>query len=139
VGRPQIKIDRKKVKQLASYGCTNKEISAFFDCSDNTIERRFAPELDKGRDEGKIRLRMLQWKHAERSFAMCIFLGKNILGQSDNKKELEANAKTVADLLAALAGPLVQDPGGGMAAPSGGSIPDEPGPLPDGSRGSEVL
>jgi hypothetical protein len=33
----------------------------------------------------KIRLRQIQWKIAENgSCAMAIFLGKNILGQSDN-------------------------------------------------------
>jgi hypothetical protein len=87
-GRRRKNVDPSGVRKLASFGCTNSEISAFFDCSNDTIERRFAVDLAKGREEGKIRLRKLQWKHAEKSFAMAIFLGKNILKQSD-KQEID--------------------------------------------------
>lgn len=87
VGRPLKKIDSRGVQKLASFGCTNREIAAFYDCSEDTIERRFAGQILKGTEQGKIRLRKLQWKHAEHSYIMAIFLGKNLLGQSD-KQEL---------------------------------------------------
>ncbi len=85
MARPQIEIDPKEVYKLASYGCTNAEIADFCECSKDTIERRFAAELIKGRATCKIRLRSLQWKSAENgNAAMLIWLGKQELGQSDS-------------------------------------------------------
>jgi hypothetical protein len=39
----------------------------------------------KKRAEGKVALREFQWEHAKSSPAMAIFLGKNILGQTDRQ------------------------------------------------------
>ena len=84
MARPKIEIDKDQLYKLASMGCTTEEIAAFFDCSRDTIERRFAAILAKGRQTTKIRLRRIQWQIAEKgSAAMGIFLGKNLLGQSD--------------------------------------------------------
>jgi len=84
MARPRIKIDAEQVLKLASIGCTNDEIAGFFQCSKDTIERRFAAELAKGRQEGKIRLRKLQLEIASKGNAvMAIWLGKQMLGQTD--------------------------------------------------------
>ena len=90
MARPKkYEIDGKQVEQLASFGCTNKEIASFFGCSADLIEKSYSEYLTKGRDKGKIRLRQLQWKAAEAgSHTMLIWLGKQILNQSD-KQELE--------------------------------------------------
>ena len=89
-GRPKkYNIDTKQVEQLASFGCTNKEISSFFGCSADLIEKSYSEFLVKGRDKGKIKLRQLQWRSAERgNTAMLIWLGKQLLGQTD-KQEIE--------------------------------------------------
>lgn len=89
MARPQIEIDHEEVIKLASIGCSNEEIAAFFDCSKDTIERRFAAELTKGRENGKTRLRRLQWQAATKgNVVMQIWLGKQMLGQKD-KQETE--------------------------------------------------
>ena len=89
MGRPLIEIDAEEVIKLASIGCSNSEIAAFFDCSEDTIERRFAGELNKGRENGKTRLRRLQWQSATKgNVVMQIWLGKQMLGQKD-KQEIE--------------------------------------------------
>ena len=82
-------LDTEKVEQLAGFGCTNTEIASFFGCSENTIRRSYGEYLTKGRDKGKIRLRQLQWRAAERgNVSMMIWLGKQVLGQTD-KSEVE--------------------------------------------------
>ena len=82
-------IDKDKVEQLASFGCTDTEIASFFGCSTDLIRKSSSENLTKGRDKGKIRLRQLQWQSAEKgNTAMLIWLGKQILGQTD-KSEVE--------------------------------------------------
>ena len=82
-------IDTEQVEKLASFGCTNIEIASVFGCDESLIRKSYSEFLTKGRDKGKIRLRQLQWKAAEAgSHTMLIWLGKQILNQSD-KQELE--------------------------------------------------
>tara|TARA_R110002096_G_C14309265_1_gene699296 strand:- start:320 stop:631 length:312 start_codon:yes stop_codon:yes gene_type:complete len=91
MGRPKKhKIDVVKVEQLASFGCTNTEIASFFDVNESIIRRSYAEYLTKGRDKGKIRLRQMQWKSAEKgNVVMLIWLGKQVLGQSDTPEIME--------------------------------------------------
>tara|TARA_A100000172_G_C3023310_1_gene103889 strand:- start:97 stop:399 length:303 start_codon:yes stop_codon:yes gene_type:complete len=78
-------LDTDQIKKLASLGCTNKEIGDFFGCSADLLEKRYSEFLTKGRAEQKLRLRQLQWKSAEKgNIVMQIWLGKQILGQSEN-------------------------------------------------------
>ena len=82
-------IDPKEVEKLASFGCTNTEIASFFGCDVSLITKSYSQNLTKGRDTGKIRLRQLQWKSAERgNITMQIWLGKQVLGQTE-KSEVE--------------------------------------------------
>ena len=89
VGRPKkYNIPTDKLEQLASFGCTNTEIASFFGCSPDLLEKNYSEFLTKGRDKGKIRLRQLQFKAAEKgNVTMQIFLGKNLLGQQDRIEE----------------------------------------------------
>jgi hypothetical protein len=90
MARPKKQIDAGKVQMLASFHCTNEEIAKFFDCSTDTIERRFAGELAKGRVDGRIRLRRLQWQSAQKgNVTMQIWLGKQYLGQSDQPQSID--------------------------------------------------
>ena len=100
-GRPKkYNIDTKQITKLASYGCTNIEIASFFGCEETHIRKNYSEFLTKGREQGKIRLRQMQWKSAEGqetimengkvikqgvlpNVTMQIWLGKQILGQSD--------------------------------------------------------
>ena len=82
-------IDTEQVEKLAGLGCTNTEIASFFGCSPDLLEKNYSEFLTKGRDKGKIRLRQLQFKAAEKgNVTMLIWLGKQVLGQTD-KQEVE--------------------------------------------------
>ena len=87
-GRPKkYNLDTNQVEQLASFGCTDTEIASFFDISRTTLERNYEHYLTKGRESGKIRLRQYQWASAKKgNVAMLIWLGKQLLGQSDKQE-----------------------------------------------------
>jgi hypothetical protein len=100
-GRPKIKVDAALVEKLAGIGCPNKEIAAIVGCSVDTLDRRCADVIAKGRENGKTRIRQKQIQVAlGGNVAMLIFLGKNMLGQTD-KQEITGieNASTVNILL----------------------------------------
>ena len=90
-GRPKKEIDVDNFKKLCGMQCTLAEIAGFFDCSEDTIERwckrefktTFAEVYKVHSASGKITLRRAQFKLAEKSAAMAIFLGKQYLGQKD--------------------------------------------------------
>jgi hypothetical protein len=96
MGRPKKKIDKDLVKRLAVIHCTNEEIASICKCSKDTIERRFAAIIKKGRDNGKMSLRRWQYEAAQKgNTVMLIWLGKQLLGQKDqfNATPIEANMK----------------------------------------------
>lgn len=105
MGRPRIKIDKEQFEKLCALQCTLSEISAFFGCSDDTIERWCKRELKKSFADafkensaiGKTSLRRAQFKLAEKSAAMAIFLGKNLLGQRDVYESSEGDGVTIID------------------------------------------
>lgn len=90
-GRPATKIDKGTFEGLCALQCTLDEISGFFGCTDDTINNwckreygeSFSGVFAKKREPGRISLRRMQWQLAKKSPAMAIFLGKNMLGQSD--------------------------------------------------------
>ena len=92
MARPQKEIDKKIFENLCGLQCTLEEIAGVFDCSADTIERwckreygeTFAEVYKKHSAKDKTSLRRIQFKLAEKSAAMAIFLGKNYLGQKDN-------------------------------------------------------
>lgn len=91
-GRPKKEIDKNNFEKLCGMQCTLKEIAGFFDCSEDTIERwckrtynnTFAESFKNHSAAGLISLRRNQFKLAEKSAAMAIFLGKQYLGQTDH-------------------------------------------------------
>lgn len=100
VGRPVIEIDEVQLEKLASFGCTYEEMASFFECSRDTLERRYAAIVDKARATGKIRLRKLQLQAAEKgNTAILIWLGKQMLGQRDKvEHSVDENAPPVITL-----------------------------------------
>lgn len=90
-GRPTKDIDQNNFEKLCALQCTMKEIMAFFDVSDKTLSswckrtygKSFSEIFTIKRKCGFISLRRNQFRLAEKSAAMAIFLGKNYLGQSD--------------------------------------------------------
>lgn len=84
-GRPKKEIDYATVEKLANIQCTQEEIASFLGISTRTLQRdeQFMELFNKGRESGKMSLRRIQWKHAEKSVPMAIWLGKQYLGQKD--------------------------------------------------------
>lgn len=90
VGRNKIVIPPEEVYKLAQIGCKNQEIADWFGIDENTLSYNFSVELLKGRENLKQSLRRAQLKLALSGNAtMLIWLGKNILGQSENPFDSE--------------------------------------------------
>ena len=109
-GRPQIEIDKETFEKLCGLQATKIEIAGFFKCSEDTIERwchrtydaSFAVVYKNYSVDGLMSLRRSQFRLAEKSAAMAIWLGKQYLNQSDNVQVEEATQKTIDALLEAV-------------------------------------
>lgn len=89
MARPPLKVDPKKVEELAASGAKVVEIADYFGVSRDVIHDRFATELSKGKAKLRESLRRAQVKQAKRgNTTMLIWLGKQYLGQTD--KSLDA-------------------------------------------------
>ena len=64
MGRPRKVVDAARVEHLAALGCTNKEIAADQDVSEDTLERRFAGSIGKGKATLRQSLRARQFQVA---------------------------------------------------------------------------
>ena len=100
-GRPRIEINKDEFEKLCAMLCTEEEIAGWFKCSCDTIRRfcereyneQFCEVYEKLSSKGKISLRRTQFKIAENGNAtMAIWLGKQILGQTD-KQDVSVNAE----------------------------------------------
>jgi hypothetical protein len=90
--RPRKEIDQKIFEGLCALQCTEEEIADAFDTSTDTVARwckrvygkSFADVFREKRSKGRVSLRRSQFKLAEKSATMAIWLGKQYLGQRDN-------------------------------------------------------
>lgn len=90
-GRPRKEINQKLFENLCGIQCTELEICAVLDCSEDTLNRwckrtygaTFADTYKSKSLMGKSSLRRMQLKLAEKSASMAIWLGKQYLGQKD--------------------------------------------------------
>ena len=81
-----------EVYNLANIGCSDREIARWFDIDENTLRYNFSEIMEKGREDLKHSLRRAQIKLALGGNAvMLIWLGKNMLGQSDTPGNTEAS------------------------------------------------
>lgn len=106
MARPRKEISQQEFEKLCKLQCTQQEIADWFDCSPDTIERwcqreynkRFAEVFAQNRGKGKISLRRMQWLLAEKSPAMAIFLGKNMLGQTDKTEQIVNGGEALTNI-----------------------------------------
>ena len=85
VGRNKTVIPEEQVAQLSEYHCTNKEMADFFAVPLQTFMDNFRDIITKHRIITKQRLRKKQLEVAlSGDKAMLIWLGKQMLGQSEN-------------------------------------------------------
>ena len=89
--RQRAEINQTEFEKLCGLQCTYIEICEWFHVTDKTLnswckrtyKKTFSEVFKEKRGIGKISLRRMQFRLAETSPAMAIFLGKNYLGQSD--------------------------------------------------------
>lgn len=109
-GRPPKELDKKQFEKLCALQATLEEIAGFFDCDENTVNAwcnrvynaDFSVVFKSKSAQGKLSLRRTQFKLAEKSAAMAIFLGKNMLGQTDKIEQTITEVEdlsTLADML----------------------------------------
>ena len=98
MGRPRKQINKTEFEKLCFLQCTEKEVCSWFDVSDETLNkwckenydgRTFLDVFKEKRENGLISLRRTQFQLAEKSPAMAIFLGKNLLGQTDKVEQTQ--------------------------------------------------
>lgn len=90
-GTTKKEIDQKQFEALCGLQCTLLEICDALDVSDKTLDgwckrtygEHFSEVFAKKRGKGKISLRRMQWRLAEKNASMAIWLGKQYLDQKD--------------------------------------------------------
>jgi len=93
-GRPKKAIDFNLFEELCNIQCTKDEICSVLHCDEKTLTKYCKEQYDKGfsdiykklSENGTSSLRRLQWTSAKTgNTTMQIWLGKQYLGQRDNK------------------------------------------------------
>ena len=111
-GRPKKEINKIEFEKLCFLQCTQQEICDFFEIDHKTLTRwckrtygqEYSQVYDEKRSGGKIALRRTQFRLAERSASMAIWLGKQYLGQKDEvvadvSTNTLKNIQTIASLI----------------------------------------
>ena len=99
-GRPKKDLDAEQVYKLALMHCTMQEMADFFKVDVKTLRNNYSQEITKGKAEGKIRLRKKQFEVAERgNCSMLIWLGKQVLGQSDGQTGDDFESLPLTDIV----------------------------------------
>jgi len=96
---------KKKIATLAFAGMKNNCIATFMDIDQATFETHFKKLCTKKRSERKLWLLELQNKKAKtKDTTMLIWLGKNVLDQTDKQETTHGLTSDVTDLLSQLNG-----------------------------------
>ena len=100
-GRPRKIINYDAVEKLSNIQCTQEEIASFLGLSVRTLQRdeEFCRIYKKGQDNGKMSLRRMQYKLAEKNPTMAIWLGKQYLKQRDTFEVESTQLVKVEELL----------------------------------------
>lgn len=91
MARPRKEINKKQFESLCGLQCTEKEICAWFDVCEDTLNnwckrtyrKSFSEVFAQKRGSGKISLRRNQFQLAEKNASMAIWLGKQYLEQRE--------------------------------------------------------
>ncbi len=96
MARPKKEINEEQVKQLAAINCSYAEMAAVLDCSEDTLERRFAGAIQKGRASGRMSLKRKQYEMAMKGhYGMLKWLGQQLLGQTIKQDIKETSEVTL--------------------------------------------
>ena len=99
---PEKKPDWKLIAELCKIQCTRQEIYATVNITDKTIDKHckidhgmsFSEFYEQNREGGRSSLRRSQWKMAQNTPSLSIWLGKQYLGQRDQQQH-EVNVQPV--------------------------------------------
>ena len=97
MARPRKEIDQNTFEKLCGIQCTKEELCGFFDVTDKTLDAwskrtyntSFSEVYKKYSANGKMSLRRMQFKIAEKNASMAIWLGKQYLGQREPEAEIK--------------------------------------------------
>lgn len=99
-----MKLDENEIVKLAQQGATNEDIAEELGVSADTLERRYAGTLKKGRCRLSKQLRRRQVQVAlskeNGHVTMLIWLGKQLLGQKDVPEGSDQGADAIKRILA---------------------------------------
>jgi hypothetical protein len=105
-GRPLAVIDWDKVDSMCKIQCTGEEIASVLDIHYDTLQTAckrekgmiFSEYLPQKAMAGKASLRRVQWKAATGgNSTMMVWLGKNVLGQTD-KSTIDHNVNDITGI-----------------------------------------
>lgn len=107
MSRPRKEIDQKQFENLCGLQCTLEEICGWFGVTDKTLnswckrtyKKGFSEIFREKRKLGNISLRRTQFRLAEKSASMAIWLGKQYLGQKDAPENGDLNSVARDDAL----------------------------------------
>lgn len=107
MARPRKEIDQKQFENLCGLQCTLEEICGWFGVTDKTLnswckrtyKKGFSEIFREKRKLGNISLRRTQFRLAEKSASMAIWLGKQYLGQKDAPENGDLNSVARDDAL----------------------------------------
>jgi hypothetical protein len=89
-GETQQIVDPEEIVKLAAIGCTDREIAEWVGITESALRYNFNSELIKGKGQLIQSLRKAQIRTAlDGNPTMLVWLGKNILGQSDSPLNTE--------------------------------------------------
>lgn len=99
VARPRKEIDKEAFEKLCALQCTKDEICAWFKIDEKTLtawckreyKEGFSDVYKKKRCVGKISLRRYQWNLAKKNAGMAIWLGKQVLNQTETGEQNAEN------------------------------------------------
>ena len=107
-GRPKKEFDKTQFEKLCGLHCTMIEICYFFKTTDKTLTKwckriygcAFSEAFKTCSSGGKMSLRRIQFKLAERNAGMAIWLGKQYLNQKDYQHiyENDDGSKTLSTM-----------------------------------------
>ena len=109
-GRPKMILNangKTMIEVLAGFLCTDEEIAATLNTTVDTLlnknnKEAFSEYKEKGQCKGKVSLRRMQFRLAEKNATMAIFLGKNMLGQTDGLSLQERDAEAMKQRASAM-------------------------------------
>jgi len=78
------------IQEFAGNNCHLNTIALALNIPMNSLKRHFGKEIAHWKAKGKIKLRDYQMKLAEKNPSMAMFLGKNMLNQTD-KRDIKAD------------------------------------------------